>query len=154
MDAIDSNVQILWRMMNAFESGGETDSALAEALTLLRTGLNAEIAAMWLLNQQDRRLYAVTHSGEDSIVGLSIGCGTGLQGRTVAEGEPLFIADAAGDPNFPGGSEELTNFKTKNAYYVPMMLSRSARIGCVQIVNKAGGAYTDASYTEVPDDNN
>ena len=37
----------------------------------------------------------------------------------------------AGDPRFPGGSEELTNFKVKNTYYVPMMLSRSARIGCV-----------------------
>ena len=130
MDAIDSNVQILWRMMNAFESG-----------------LNAEIAVMWLLNQQDRRLYAVTHSGEDSIVGLSIDCETGLQGKTVAGGEPLFIPDTAGDPRFPGGSEELTNFKVKNTYYVPMMLSRSARIGCVQIVNKASGAYTDAEVS-------
>ena len=147
MDAIDSNVQILWRMMNAFESGGETDSALAEALTLLRTGLNAEIAVMWLLNQQDRRLYAVTHSGEGSIVGLSIDCDSGLQGKTVAGGEPLFVADAAGDPRFPGGSEELTNLKAKNAYYVPMMLSRSARIGCVQIVNKASGSYTDAEVS-------
>ena len=101
MDAIDSNVQILWRMMNAFESGGETDSALAEALTLLRTGLNAEIAVMWLLNQQDRRLYAVTHSGEGSIVGLSIDCDSGLQGKTVAGGEPLFVADAAGEVALP-----------------------------------------------------
>ncbi len=147
MDAIDSNVQILWRMMNAFESGGETDRALAEALTILRTGLDAETAVMWLLNQQDQRLYAVTHSGEDSIVGISIDCETGLQGKTVAEGEAMFIADAADDPRFPGGREELTNFKAKNVYYVPMMLSRSARIGCVQILNKAGGAYTDAEVS-------
>ena len=28
-----------------------------------------------------------------------------------------------------------------------MMLSRSARIGCVQIVNKASGAYTDAEVS-------
>ena len=115
MDAIDSNIQILWRMMNAFESGGETDRTLAEALTILRPGLDAEITVMWLLNQQDQRLYAVTHSGDDSIVGLSIDCESGLQGKAVAEGEPLFIADTADDPRFPGGSEELTNFKTKSA---------------------------------------
>ena len=46
MDAIDSNTQIIWRMMNAFESDSETDRALEEALTIL---LNITLGVTGLL---------------------------------------------------------------------------------------------------------
>lgn len=146
MDTLDSGIQVIWRMMNALTDDGATDHALAEALSLLRTELNAENAVMWLLNREEKRLYAITHSGEQSIAGLSIDAEAGLQGKTVTDGEPLFIAATDGHPYFPAGNEELTGIRTKNVYYTPMMLNRSTIIGCVQIVNKASGEYTDAEF--------
>ena len=47
MDTLDSGIQVIWRMMNALTDDGAMDHALAEALSLLRTELNAENAVMW-----------------------------------------------------------------------------------------------------------
>ncbi len=143
----ENNIRTVQQIMAILSSNVSMSNALAEALDQLRNELDADYAVIWLVNNDDQRLYAVAHSGDDLITGLSIEKSESYQGKVISGYEPEFISDISGDPHFPAGNEDITGLKTKNAYYVPMLLGKNTAIGCVQIVNKADGKYSESDIS-------
>jgi len=78
-------------------------------LRAIGRALGWELGAVWELDPHDRRLHCVRtwHGGgrtapfEALSERLVLAPGEGLPGRVLATGEPAWIADVPGDPNFP-----------------------------------------------------
>ena len=78
-------------------------------LRAIGRALGWELGAVWELDPHDARLHCVRtwHGGgrtaafEALSERLVLAPGEGLPGRVLASGEPAWIADAPGDPNFP-----------------------------------------------------
>jgi PAS domain S-box-containing protein len=90
----------------------ETDrpvEAYESALEAIGTSLGWELGAVWEAGPDDERLRCVRtwHAGEGApefealSERMTLAPGEGLPGRVIADGEPVWIADAPEDGNFP-----------------------------------------------------
>jgi PAS domain S-box-containing protein len=79
------------------------------ALEAIGRALSWQVGAVWELRRDDERLHCVRgwHEGEGApefetlTEQLALAPGEGLPGRVVSSGEPVWIADAPADANFP-----------------------------------------------------
>ena len=139
---MSQNIEIIWKVMGALENPQGTEEALTEALEIIRKQVQAEDATLWLKNREEKRLYAIVHSGENNVAGYSMEEGEGVVGGVCQSGEPLTVDSTVGDARFPGGNDGITGAKVKNAAYLPLKLPHET-IGCLQLVNLPEGGLKE-----------
>ena len=66
------NIAVMYRIMSALTDGEQTDTALNNGLEELTRVLFCEDATLWLANNEEKRIYAVAHYGENTVTGYSI----------------------------------------------------------------------------------
>ena len=135
-------IETIWQVLLALGQHDAAEQALTEAMDVIRQGLGIGEMTLWLYNGAEKRIVAVAHAGDSSVVGYSTEPDGSLAGGVFTSGEEAWIPSAASDRHFPSGNDEVTGVHTKNCYILPLRRAGRA-VGCLQAVNRAGDAYSD-----------
>ncbi len=116
------------------------DKTLAYALGVL----SASDASLLLTEEETGDLvFALVHGQKRQVLpGYRIRKDEGIAGWVAAHGKPVIVNDARRDPRFSTRVDEAFNFHTNSLICVPL-LARQKTLGVIEVVNKAGGEFTD-----------
>jgi len=119
------------------------DELLEMMIDLTSTELDAERGTLFLNDEATNELYSRSAHGtfrrEIRIVNT-----TGVAGHVFSSGIGTIVHDAYADARFNAGVDERTGFVTRNILCAPIKTSKGKVVGVAQLLNKRGGAFTDA----------
>ncbi len=138
---------LLYELGCAFAARIELDELLDLVLTKCREVLDAEGAAVLLLDAEREELYFPYVAERDPAVvarlrSLRFPADHGIAGAVLREGRALRVDDVANDPRFYGGIDRKTGMQTRNMLSAPLV-SRRGAIGVLQVVNCHRGVFTE-----------
>lgn len=141
-------LEIIYRMMEAFAEGGGTpesvSSAMQQGLIYVQESLEAEAASFFMLDEKAENFKCENCLGPVDIIGLSLPISAGIIGDVVAKDDTRFIADCTKDPNFNSDVDDETGFFTRSMICAPVS-GNGKKFGALQIINKSSG---DGLFTE------
>ena len=141
-------LEIIYRMMEAFAEGGGTPEsvsiAMQQGLIYVQESLDAEAASFFMLDEKAENFTCENCLGPVDIIGLSLPIGAGIIGDVVAKDDTRFIADCTKDPNFNSDVDDETGFFTRSMICAPVS-GNGKKFGALQIINKSSG---DRLFTE------
>ena len=143
-----SRLRLLYDLGCAFAAQLDLEELIALVVTKCREVLEAEGAAVLLLDADRHELYFPYVDEEDpevaeSLVQLRFPADRGIAGAVLQSGQGLRIDDAATDPRFYADIDRHTGLTTRNMLCVPLA-TRQGRIGLIQVVNRRGtGGFGD-----------
>ncbi|HVO22354.1 MAG TPA: sigma 54-interacting transcriptional regulator [Candidatus Margulisiibacteriota bacterium] len=126
----------------------ELDDLIAFVAGECRAALDAEGAAVLLLDAQRHEFYFPSAAEDDAAVAarlrhLRFPAGLGIAGAALRERQALRVDDVGRDPRFFGGIDQTTGRTTRTLLAAPL-LSRRGAIGVIEVVNRhGGGPFTD-----------
>ncbi len=143
-----ARLRLLYELGCAFAARVELNELVAEVIARCRAVLNAEGAAVLLLDPQRGELYFPYVADEDPEVAqrlflLRFPADRGIAGAVLSSGVSLRIDDVASDPRFYGGVDKRSGLTTRNLLCAPLS-SRLGPIGVIQVLNHQGGGFSDA----------
>jgi len=119
------------------------DDLLALILNKLLTTINAERGTIFLVDEAQGELWSrVLLDPVGPLSEIRVKIGQGIAGLAAQTGETLNIPDAYADPRFNRQFDQVTGFRTRSMLAAPMLNPQQKIIGVVQLLNKAGGAFT------------
>ncbi len=127
----------------------EQDKLLEMVLEKAMGVVSAEAGTLWLL-EEDGFLIPLVARGPKAgaLKGLRLKPGEGLAGRVVTENTPHLVEDVQCDPNWVKRFDDSTGFTTRTMLCTPLR-ARTDVIGCLQLINKAGGRLFTPADMEV-----
>ena len=135
-------IQVIWDVTDALQEEKQVENGLSVCLSILGKTLGCENGFAWLFDEKDKRLYVVACHGKADVTGVSIRDDQGIPGRVFREQSIVKMDDCAKDSDFKPGEDEETGIKTENMICVPLR-TRGNVYGCIQMINKADGPFTD-----------
>ena len=111
---------------------------LRESVAYITSYLQAEAAAVFMLDPAGAELECRACVGPVDIHGLRIPAGQGIVGRTVAQNACQMVRDAQVDPDFSGKVDSSTGFITRSVLCAPLTTAQGV-IGAIEVINKQGG---------------
>lgn len=117
---------------------------LSESIAYITSYLEAEAAAVFLLDADGKTLECRTCVGPVDIHGLRIPATQGIVGRAVAQNACQMVRDAQDDPDFSGKVDANTGFVTRSVLCAPLATAQGV-IGAIEVINKQGGRLFDES---------
>jgi signal transduction histidine kinase len=142
-----ARVRLLFELGCGFAARVRLDDLVPHVIAKCREVLDAEAAAVLLLDAATNELYFPYVDDEDAQVAqrlrsLRIAAGQGIAGATLRSGRPLRVDDVAGDARFFAGADRHSGFTTRNLLCTPLT-ARSGTIGVLQVLNRHGGDFDD-----------
>lgn len=136
----------LRRTMQLFEVSLDMNSTIHKKDLLQRIMdtsariMQAEASSIILVDPDKGELYfeLATGSKGEEVREVRLKMGEGVAGWVAANGKPVKIDDAAGDPRWSSKVANRVNYATRNMLCVPVY-SKGAVIGVLQVINKKGG---------------
>jgi sigma-B regulation protein RsbU (phosphoserine phosphatase) len=146
-----ARLRLLYELGCAFAARVELDELVAEVIARCRDVLNAEGAAVLLLDPQRAELFFPYVADEDPAVArrvlhLRFPADRGVAGAVLSSGVSLRIDDVATDARFYGGVDQSSGLTTRNLLCAPLS-SRQGPIGVIQVLNHQGGGFSNADLT-------
>jgi serine phosphatase RsbU (regulator of sigma subunit) len=140
-------LHLLYELGCAFAARVELDDLVALVVRKCREVLDAEGAAVLLLDPQRQELYFPYVADEDPAVAarlleLRFPADQGIAGAVLRSGRPLRVDDVAHDPRFYSGVDRRSGLTTRNVLTVPLQAQQGV-IGVVQVLNCRTGRFTD-----------
>lgn len=132
---INPQLDIIYRMMNAFATNADVDEALQQGLQYVQQALNAEAASFFILDEEKQSVTCRACFGPVDITGLEIPGDQGIVGSVIAAGDTRFIADCLADPNFNSSVDDKTGFTTRSMICAPVA-GLDKKFGALQLINK------------------
>ena len=142
MSLSTDRIEMIWQILLTLGQQDSAEQALTEAMEVVREGLGIGEMTLWLYKEKKKRIVAVAHAGDSSVVGYSTEADASLIGRVFSSGEEAWIPVAEADPNFAGGMDAVTGVKTKNCFLLPLIRAKKS-IGCLQAVNHIDEGYSE-----------
>ena len=102
--------------------------------------LKADRSTVFLYDAKAHQLFSFLAEGL-AAVEIRIPANAGLAGNCFTCGELLNIPDAYADPRFNQQVDQETGYRTRNLLCVPIRNREDERLGVVQVINKAHGAF-------------
>jgi GAF domain-containing protein len=104
----------------------------------------AEAASIALYDATSRKLVFAVAAGEHGkeVVGLSIDASQGVAGYAFSTGQPLALADVAGDARFGRSVAEQTGYVPRSLIAVPL-IDDDGTLGVLEVLDKRGDAVFD-----------
>ncbi|MBN1178840.1 MAG: response regulator [Anaerolineae bacterium] len=124
----------------------DLDEVLEATMQGIREILHVEAGSLTLMDEDTGELvFRKTLSPQQSwVAGRSFQPGEGIVGHVVATERPYFTNDIASDGRlFRPSVDEGAGFTTRAVLCVPLMV-RGRVIGAIELINKLGGAFTEA----------
>ncbi|MBP3729817.1 MAG: ATP-binding cassette domain-containing protein, partial [Lachnospiraceae bacterium] len=128
-------VQTIWKITEILQQSEQLEEALSESLDLIIQEVGCEEGSVWMINQEDRRVYAMLNAGKTDITGYSVDLGEGIAGTVAQSGITELVEDASKDPRFSSTVDEETGFVTRSLICVPLK-NEFECLGCIQLINK------------------
>ncbi|MDZ7736820.1 MAG: GAF domain-containing SpoIIE family protein phosphatase [Gammaproteobacteria bacterium] len=135
--SIEQQLAFLSEITQSFASSLDIDEALQTALTQFLKYLNAEAAAIFLL-EADGDLVCRGCVGPVDITGLRLKPNQGIVGRSVTQHASQMVRDTSQDPDFFNKADEENDFRTRSILCAPLMV-RGECLGALELINKLGG---------------
>jgi GAF domain-containing protein len=110
----------------------------------------SEAASIALYDPIERKLVFVVAAGEHGreVVGLAIDAGQGVAGYVFSTGQPLALADVAGDARFGRSTAEQTGYVPRSLVAVPL-LDDDGTLGVLEVLDKRGDSGFDLHDVEL-----
>jgi signal transduction histidine kinase len=145
---LGERASLLYELGCAFAERIELDELIPLVMAKCRDVLDAEGAAVLLLDARSNELYFPYVSGEDAsaeaqLRQLRFPADRGIAGAVLQTGESIRVDDAASDPRFYRGVDRRTQVTTRALLSVPLTC-RQGTIGVMQVLNpRSGGCFSD-----------
>jgi GAF domain-containing protein len=122
-------------------------ASIVEATVAL---FGAEAASIALYDATDDRLVFTVAAGEhgQEVVGLAIGPADGVAGYVFSTGQPMALADVAGDARFGRTTAEQTGYVPRSLVAVPLV-DDEGTLGVLEVLDKRGDAAFDLHDVEL-----
>jgi Nif-specific regulatory protein len=138
-----ARLQLLYELGCAFAARHDLDELIPLVMTKCQEVLDAEGAAVLLLDAERRELYFPYLADRDAAVAerlrrLRFPADRGIAGAAVQSGRPIRVDDAAADPRFYAEVDRHSGLTT-HATLVAPLASRLGTVGVIQVVNRRGG---------------
>ncbi len=135
-----TRLRLLYDLGCAFAAQVELDDLVAVVITKCREVLDAEAAAILLLDPQRHELYFPYIADENAAVAarlrdLRFPADRGIAGSVLQSGKSVRIADATADARFYADVDRRTGLVTRNLLCCPLR-SRQGTIGVIQVLNR------------------
>jgi len=137
-DSISGHLELLSDMGQDFATSLDIDETLRHGLQRIADYVGAEGGALFLLDESGETLECTACVGPTEIVGLKLGSGEGIVGRSVKLNSGEIVRDVSRDPNFNTEVDAETGFTTRSILCTPMSV-KDERIGAIELVNKTSG---------------
>ncbi len=145
----NTRLLLLHELGCAFAACIELDELVAFVVAKCREVLDAEGAAVLLLDHEHNELYFPYVADEDPVAAaqlrqLRFPADRGIAGEVLRSGHGLRVDDAASDPRFYSGVDRRTGMTTRDLLSAPLT-TRRGTIGVLQVLNcRTGTAFSDA----------
>jgi serine phosphatase RsbU (regulator of sigma subunit)/anti-sigma regulatory factor (Ser/Thr protein kinase) len=141
-------LRLLYELGCAFAARVELDDLVSLVVRKCREVLDAEGAAVLLLDPQRHELYFPYVADDDPAVAtrlrqLRFPADHGIAGAVLRSGRPLRVDDVAQDPRFYAGVDRRSGLTTRNILTAPLT-ARQGAIGVLQVLNHRDGNFSDA----------
>ncbi len=122
----------------------DTQKVIRIALGELKGRIDAKAATIFLLDEDQSTLSFWALQGQENhrLEGRKIPADTGIVGWVIQNQEAVIIKDAAADPRFFSQIDKEGGFITRSMVCAPLSVREHSKIGAVQVLNKANGAFT------------
>ncbi len=138
-----ARLQLLYELACAFAALVDLDALSALVVAKCRDLLDAEGAAILLLDpQRDELFFPYVDDADPAVAArllrLRFPADRGIAGAVLRDGRALRIDDVANDPRFYGGVDARSGLVTRSLLCAPLN-SRQGRIGVIQVLNRRDG---------------
>lgn len=142
LEKANRDERVLLEVSGAIAGDLDLDSLLEKIMRATTALTGAERSSLFMHDPETGELWSrVAQGTENKEIRLpSYG---GLVGAAFTTGETLNITDAYSDPRFNREFDHQTGFKTRSILCMPLADRRGQPIGVMQLLNKAGGPFTD-----------
>lgn len=120
----------------------DLDKLLNLIISETKQVMHAERATLFLYNEDTKELWSYIVS-ELEIKEIRLPLTKGVAGYAARTGEIVNIKDAYGDERFDREVDKTTGFRTRNILCLPMFDQKAKLLGVIQVLNKAGSAFTE-----------
>jgi len=139
-----ARLRLLYDCCCAFAARLDLDELVPLVLTKCRDALQAEAAAVLLLDEEHDELdFSYLGDQAPDVVArlktLRIPAGRGIAGAVLRDRQPVRVDDARSDPRFYPDVDRITGLETRALMCVPLV-GREAAIGVLQVVNHRDGS--------------
>ncbi len=132
-------VGILADFSHAFAASLDVGETLRRAVIQIAEHMNAEAAAVFLVDPVEGDIVCRACAGPVDVVGLRVQQGRGIVGRAIADNRVQMVRDTGCDPDYLGDQR---GFHTRSILCAPLDTADGA-IGALQVLNKRDGALFD-----------
>lgn len=144
-DALQRNRELAFLREAGRALGASLDPQEVLATTLARVNglLDVEAASLALVVPQTGKItFQLAIGGaSEGVEGLRLEPGQGIVGQVVETGESVLVPNAAADPRWFGGVDEITGYRTRSLLCVPLRIKGQV-IGALEVLNKRDGPFT------------
>jgi HD-GYP domain-containing protein (c-di-GMP phosphodiesterase class II) len=133
----------LYRVIQAMATERTLESLLDVITRETRNILRCERCSVFVLDRAKGELWTKVAQGlDDEVIHVPVE-GKSIVSLTVKTGRPINIPNAYEDPRFDSQVDQLTGYRTESILCVPMNDRNGEVIGVFEVLNKAGGPFTD-----------
>ncbi len=125
----------------------DLERTLRESVGYITQYMQAEAAAVFLLDRSGTQLQCRACVGPVDIQGLTIPADAGIVGRAVVQNACQMVRDAREDPDFAAKVDAGTGFVTRSVLCAPLTTAQGA-IGAIEVINKRDGGLFDDTDRE------
>ncbi|MBL8244405.1 MAG: SpoIIE family protein phosphatase [Rhodanobacteraceae bacterium] len=138
-------IGILADFSHAFAASLDVGETLRRAVVQIAEHMNAEAAAVFLVDSATGDIECRACAGPVDVVGMRVQRGRGIVGRAIAENRVQLVRDTSLDPDFLGNRH---GFNTRSILCAPLHTADGA-IGALQVLNKRDGQLFDNHDADV-----
>ncbi|HLH24189.1 MAG TPA: GAF domain-containing protein [Chloroflexota bacterium] len=132
---------VLREVMEALAAEPDLDTLIQLVLARITDAMRADRASLFLLDPTRGDLWTRIVDG-DQIREIRLPLGQGIAGHVAASGDTVNIPDAYQDPRFNPAFDRASGYRTRTILCTPLVGRDGARLGAVQVLNKAEGVFT------------
>jgi len=139
--------RLLNQVAEAVNGPGGLDAILPRLVSLMATALDADRATLFLHDAEARQLFSRVAS-DSGVLEIRIPENGGIAGAVFRSGKAERIDDAYADTRFNRAVDQSTGYKTKTILAAPVLAADGRTVGVVQLLNKAGGPFTETDQDQ------
>src|ERR1019366_4908735 len=139
------NLDRLQSMVEAskvFNSTLDLSEVLSKILDVAKRLTKAERGTLFLVDEKADEIWSLIAQGMEEQE-IRLPRGRGIAGHVAKTGEIVNIPDAYADNRFDPEVDKRTGFRTRNILTIPIRNKAAKIIAALQLLNKAGGSFTD-----------
>ena len=135
--------QAIWEFTEALQSEKQMESALSNAMEIIKKTVDCEAGFVWLLKPETERIVIIACATSTDVTGVTIAKDQGIVGHVFETAEALSFHGEIPDNSPLFGSDEATGIRITDQIVTPLKMPGDKAFGVIQLVNKKNGRFDD-----------